>query len=131
MYSGIFHGSWRSAVATVISQVVSVVLCVIHIKKHFPILQVERRHFKLKKTEVRTMLSGGLSMGMMSSLVNLGTLILQTGINTLGTSVIVAHTAARKVFEIWGLPVTVLVLPWQPTADRTMVRVNMTGSLPG
>ena len=47
-------------------------------------------------------------MGMMSSLVNLGTLILQTGINTLGTSVIVAHTAARKVFEIWGLPVTVL-----------------------
>ena len=54
------------------------------------------------------MLSGGLSMGMMSSLVNLGTLILQTGINTLGTSVIVAHTAARKVFEIWGLPVTVL-----------------------
>lgn len=101
-------GVGGAAVATVISQVVSVVLCVIHIKKHFPILQVERRHFKLKKTEVRTMLSGGLSMGMMSSLVNLGTLILQTGINTLGTSVIVAHTAARKVFEIWGLPVTVL-----------------------
>ena len=86
----------------------AVVLCVIHIKKHFPILQVERRHFKLEKAEVRAMLSGGLSMGMMSSLVNLGTLILQTGINTLGTSVIVAHTAARKVFEIWGLPVTVL-----------------------
>ena len=101
-------GVGGAAAATVISQVVSVVLCVIHIKRHFPILQVERRHFKLEKSEVRTMLSGGLSMGMMSSLVNLGTLILQTGINTLGTSVIVAHTAARKVFEIWGLPVTVL-----------------------
>lgn len=101
-------GVGGASAATVISQVVSVVLCVIHIKRHFPILQVERRHFKLEKSEVRTMLSGGLSMGMMSSLVNLGTLILQTGINTLGTSVIVAHTAARKVFEIWGLPVTVL-----------------------
>ena len=101
-------GVGGAAVATVISQVVSVVLCVIHIKKHFPILQVERRHFKLNKSEVFAMLSGGLSMGMMSSLVNLGTLILQTGINTLGTSVIVAHTAARKIFEIWGLPVTVL-----------------------
>ena len=101
-------GVGGAATATVISQVVSVVLCVIHIKRHFPILQVERRHFKLEKSEVRTMLSGGLSMGMMSSLVNLGTLILQTGINTLGTSVIVAHTAAQKVFEIWGLPVTVL-----------------------
>lgn len=75
------------------------------------------------------MLSGGLSMGMMSSLVNLGTLILQTGINTLGTSVIVAHTAARKVFEIWGLPVTVLGATWQPTADRIMALVNMTGLL--
>ena len=101
-------GVGRAAVATVISQMVSVVLCVIHIKKNFPILQVKRRHFKLKKSEVTAMLSGGLSMGMMLSLVNLGTLILQAGINTLGTSVIVAHTAARKIFEIWGLPLTVL-----------------------
>ena len=61
-------GVGGAAVATVISQVVSVVLCVIHIKKHFPILQVERRHFKLNKSEVFAMLSGGLSMGMMSSL---------------------------------------------------------------
>lgn len=101
-------GVGGAAVATVISQMVSVVLCVIHIKKNFPILQVKRRHFKLKKSEVTAMLSGGLSMGMMLSLVNLGTLILQAGINTLGTSVIVAHTAARKIFEIWGLPLTVL-----------------------
>lgn len=101
-------GVGGAAVATVISQMVSVVLCVIHIKKNFPIIQVKRRHFKLKKSEVTAMLSGGLSMGMMLSLVNLGTLILQAGINTLGTSVIVAHTAARKIFEIWGLPLTVL-----------------------
>lgn len=41
-------GVGGAAAATVISQVVSVVLCVIHIKRHFPILQVERRHFKLE-----------------------------------------------------------------------------------
>ena len=34
--------------------------------------------------------------------------MLQSGINQLGTNIIVAHTAARKVFEIWGLPVSVL-----------------------
>lgn len=41
-------GVGGAAAATVISQVVSVALCVIHIKRHFPILQVERRHFKLE-----------------------------------------------------------------------------------
>ena len=36
-------------------------------------------------------------MGLMSSLVNFGSLVLQSGINQLGTNIIVAHTAARKV----------------------------------
>lgn len=54
------------------------------------------------------MFQSGLSMGLMSSLVNFGTLVLQTGINQFGTSIIVAHAAARKVFEIWNLPVSVL-----------------------
>jgi Na+-driven multidrug efflux pump len=47
-------------------------------------------------------------MGLMTSLVNFGSLVLQSGINQLGTNIIVAHTAARKVFEIWSLPVSVL-----------------------
>ena len=114
-------GVGGAAAATVISQVVSVVLCVIHIKRHFPILQVERRHFKLEKSEVRTMLSGGLSMGMMSSLVNLGTLILQTGINTLGTSVIVAHTAARKAALMLGCGWAVMVMIMAYTISTCLV----------
>lgn len=39
----------------------------------------------------------------MSSLVNLGTVALQTSINTLGTDIIVAHTAARKISELFML----------------------------
>lgn len=97
-----------AAAATVVAQLLSVVLCAIHIRRKFPVLQMERKHFKLSKQEIKELLSSGLSMGMMSSLINFGTLILQSGINALGTSVIVAHTAARKVFEIWGLPISVL-----------------------
>ena len=40
-------------------------------------------------------------MAFMSSLVQFGTLMLQTAINGLGQSTIVAHTAARKVTEIF------------------------------
>ena len=56
---------------------------------------------------MKVLYQNGLAMALMSSLVNCGTLILQTGINTLGTNIIVAHTAARKVFEIFSLPVSV------------------------
>ena len=50
---------------------------------------------------MKNMLSAGLSMGFMSSLVNLGTLALQTSINRLGRDIIVAHTAARKITEMF------------------------------
>lgn len=50
---------------------------------------------------VKNMLGSGLSMGFMSSLVNIGSLTLQTAINKLGQDIIVAHTAARKISEIF------------------------------
>ncbi|MGN0352618.1 MAG: MATE family efflux transporter [Roseburia sp.] len=97
-----------AAYATVLAQFLSVFLCLIRIWKSFPILHVGRKEFVLEKELVLQMYQSGLSMGFMSCFVNFGTLILQTGINMLGTTIIVAHTAARKVFEIWVLPITVL-----------------------
>ncbi len=49
----------------------------------------------------------GLSMAFMSSLVNIGSLTLQTAINRLGQDIIVAHTAARKISEIFMVMFTV------------------------
>lgn len=54
-----------------------------------------------------TMLKAGLSMAFMSSLVNIGSLTLQTAINRLGQDIIVAHTAARKISEIFMAMFTV------------------------
>lgn len=105
---GLDMGVTGAAVATVLSQLLSVILCLIRIYRGFPILHVSRSDFALTKEQVLSMYESGLSMGLMSSLVNFGTLVLQSGINQLGTNIIVAHTAARKVFEIWNLPVSVL-----------------------
>ena len=101
---GVSGAAW----ATVLSQGLSVVLCLIRIWRGFPILHVSPKDFRLNKRQVIAMYQSGLSMGLMSSLVNFGTVTLQSGINQLGTNIIVAHTAARKVFEIWNLPVSVL-----------------------
>ena len=101
---GVSGAAW----ATVLSQLLSVVLCLIRIGRSLPILHVSAKDFRLSKKQVISMYQSGLSMGLMSSLVNFGTVTLQSGINQLGTNIIVAHTAARKVFEIWNLPVSVL-----------------------
>ena len=97
-----------AAYAAVIAQFLSVVLCLIRIYRGFPILHVGREDFQFDREQLWQLYQNGLSMGLMSSLVNFGTVVLQSGINQLGTSIIVAHTAARKVFEIWNLPISVM-----------------------
>ena len=47
-------------------------------------------------------------MGLMISLIGIGTLIMQGAINIFGEKTIVAHTAARKISEMYMLPITVL-----------------------
>ena len=97
-----------AAYATVLAQLLSVVLCLIRIYRGFPLLHVGREDFQFDREQLWQLYQNGLSMGLMSSLVNFGTVVLQSGINQLGTSIIVAHTAARKVFEIWNLPISVM-----------------------
>lgn len=104
-----FHmGVQGAAYATVLAQLMSVVLCFVRIFRKFPILHLQKSDFRPEKGLIVEMYKSGLSMGLMSCLVSIGTIMLQSAINTFGTTVIVAHTAARKVFEIMSLPMSVL-----------------------
>lgn len=107
------------AAATVIAQLVSVILCFIHIKRHYSILKLEKDHFQFAKADCIEMFSTGLSMGLMYSIFNIGTLILQRGINGLGTQTITAHLAARKIDEVCMMLITTL-----STANATFVGQN-------
>ena len=70
--------------------------------RRYEILRLKKEDFTgLDRNMMKNMLSSGLSMGFVSSLVNLGTLALQTSINRLGRDIIVAHTAARKITEMF------------------------------
>lgn len=105
---GFQMGVQGAAYATVLAQLLSVVLCLIHIFRKFPILHIQKEDFRFDRELMAEMYKSGLSMGLMSCLVGIGTILLQSAINTLGTTVIVAHTAARKVFELVSLPNSVL-----------------------
>lgn len=105
---GFQMGVQGAAYATVLAQLLSVVLCLIRIFRKFPILHIQKVDFRFDRELIAEMYKSGLSMGLMSCLVGIGTILLQSAINTLGTTVIVAHTAARKVFELVSLPNSVL-----------------------
>ena len=105
---GFQMGVQGAAYATVLAHLLSVVLCLIRIFRKFPILHIQKVDFRFDRELIAEMYKSGLSMGLMSCLVGIGTILLQSAINTLGTTVIVAHTAARKVFELVSLPNSVL-----------------------
>ena len=103
-------GVQGAAIATVISQGFSVLLCIIYIIKKSRLLLPERQHFSVDKQLYGEMLGQGFSMGFMSCIVSAGSVILQYGINNLGYLVIAGHTAARKLYMFFNMPFVAMAL---------------------
>ncbi len=87
------------ALATMLAQLTSVILCFFYIRRYYPELHFTREHAKPSKALYGEMLTTGASMAMMSSIFAIGSVCVQGAINSLGTVVITAHTAARKIYE--------------------------------
>ena len=97
-----------AALATVLAQILAFVICWIYMIRKYDMLRLEKEDFKDHDPEmIKNMIGAGMSMGFMSSLINIGSLTLQTAINKLGQEIIVAHTAARKISEIFMIMFTV------------------------
>ena len=96
-----------AAVATVLAQAVSVLLCMVYMFRRYEMLRVKKEDFALEKNMVKEMYLTGSSMALMVSFVNIGSLVLQGAINSFGEDIIVAHTASRKLTELFMLPFSV------------------------
>ena len=100
-----FHmGVAGAAIATVTAQGVSVILCIVYIMKYSRVLVPEPRHFAYDETLFKEAGSQGYAMALMGSVVSIGSIILQSGINGLGTEIIAGHVAARKLYMMCTLP---------------------------
>lgn len=103
LHQGVAGAAW----ATVLSQAISALACFLYMRKRYPQLRLKAVDLLPEHKLCKELLSTGISMGFMVCFVNLGSLALQTSINTFGTNTIVAHTAARKATNIFMLPWTV------------------------
>ncbi|MBO4907726.1 MAG: MATE family efflux transporter [Lachnospiraceae bacterium] len=98
-------GTKGAAAATVASQIICAVLCHIYTFIRYKELRFGLKDLILQKeTGIRALLSSGMSMALMSSMVAFGTLSLQSAINSLGDNIVVAHAATRKLSGIYMLP---------------------------
>lgn len=99
-----------AAYATVISQLVSVVLCFIYAMKKCDFLIFNSKNAVLDKELLSDLTSTGLSMGLMYAIVSVGSVILQGAVNSFGTATMAAHTAARKIDDIFMLPLGTIAM---------------------
>lgn len=93
-----------AAYATVASQLISGLLCLWHIKRKFPILHIEKQERKFDKELCLRLLHAGVPMGLQFSITAIGSIILQSAVNALGSSVVASISASNRVQNILTCP---------------------------
>ncbi len=100
-----FHmGVAGAAVATVISQLVSGLLCLVYMVKRFEILHISGEEWKPNAVHMRTLCGMGIPMGLQYSITAIGSVILQTAVNGLGSLAVASVTAGSKVSMFFCCP---------------------------
>lgn len=93
-----------AAYATIISQGVSGVLCLIYIIWKVPTLHIEKRHLILDGQYVRNQLSVGIPMALQFSITAVGTILVQAALNLLGSTVVASYSVSCKVEQLVTQP---------------------------
>jgi len=86
-----------AALATVVSQAISVLLCLVFVKLRMPALHVHRADWRITRADLAEHLRLGLPMGFQASIIAIGTLVVQVALNMLGADAVAAYTTASRV----------------------------------
>ncbi|MBQ2818724.1 MAG: MATE family efflux transporter [Clostridia bacterium] len=94
------------AIATVLAQAVSVVLCFIYVSKNIEYFKFSKSEFVFDKVLFKDILRLGLPSSLQSSITGIGMVMVQSLINSFGPVSIAAYTAANKMEALCNLPMT-------------------------
>ena len=100
LHMGVAGAAW----ATVISQGVSGVACLVYMVKKFEILRIHREEWKVDGHMMMVLCGMGVPMGLQYSITAIGSVILQTAANTLGSAAVAAMTAGGKIGNFLACP---------------------------
>lgn len=94
----VFH--WEvagAAIATVFSQGVSAVLCYFYMYRKFEILRMQPADKRFRPELARQLIFVSVPMGLQFSITAIGSIMLQSANNALGTACVAAFTAAMRI----------------------------------
>lgn len=97
-------GVQGAAWATVISQGVSGLCCLLFMVKKFELLRVRKGEWALDGHLCKSLCGMGIPMGLQYSITAIGSVILQSATNTLGSDAVAAVTAAGRIGGFLGCP---------------------------
>lgn len=93
-----------ASLATVLSQGVSGLACLVYMVKKFPILHVSREERQLDIRSCRALCFMGVPMGLQYSITAIGSIVLQSAVNGLGSRYVASVAAGTKLFQVICCP---------------------------
>lgn len=93
-----------AAIATVFSQGVSAVLCYVYMMRRFDVLRTTPSERRFDRAIARSLLNIGVPMGLQFSITAIGSIMLQSANNALGTACVAAFTAAMRIKMFFMCP---------------------------
>ena len=97
---GVAGAGW----ATVTSQLISGLTCLIYMYKKYDILKGGKSERVLDRRFITNLCMNGVPMGLQYSITAIGSTILQAAVNTLGSTYVAAMTAGSKMFNFTCCP---------------------------
>ncbi|MCM1048418.1 MAG: MATE family efflux transporter [Clostridiales bacterium] len=94
----VFHWGVRGAsIATVVSQAAAGICCLLYMRKKFPILHLDKDDWNKDKNFMFKLCNMGLPMGLQYSITAIGSIILQSAVNGIGSDAVATVTAGSKL----------------------------------
>ena len=97
---GIAGPAW----ATVISQLISGLLCILYMRRKFMILRFSKEDVRYDVRYVGRLLYIGVPMGLQYSITAVGSLLLQSAVNVLGSTYVASSATALKISMFFTCP---------------------------
>ncbi len=96
LQAGVAGVAW----ATVLSQAVSALLCLLYMFRRYPRLRPEKKDWLLNRALLREYLGTGLPMTLQSMALSVGMFVITAVINSHGSDVVAAYTIGSKVEQL-------------------------------
>lgn len=111
---------YGAALATVISQGASGIICVIYMKKKFDILTMQKGDMRIRLGYMGSLMGVGIPMGLQYSITAIGSVVLQTAVNGLGSIYVASIAAGGKIHNLIACPLDALGQTMAPFAGQNV-----------